>query len=290
MIAGTSAARCRLARIRQLVNTGLDGTSLRSLCSAAEELGLAARSVKASLHNLDRMPLPAICHWDGDHWLVLYHVTRRHALVADPALGIPAHSARRVRAPVDRLRRALRLHARVRARARRRARPRLALADRPSASCAHAQGARARGRGQRPADGAARLHAGHRGPRAGRTGCVAAATADRGHGRHDGLHRRVAAGAALSAEFRRRSCRRRWSRLHHEAAARLADVVLRDAADRRSAASHRGHAAGPRRAGAAWHRGRHGGGSTRRDRGHHVRLQPMADRRVPGDGALLRIR
>ena len=76
-----------LARIRQLVNTGLDGTSLRSLCSAAEELGLAARSVKASPPNLERMPLPAICHWDGDHWLVLYHVTRRHAYVADPALG-----------------------------------------------------------------------------------------------------------------------------------------------------------------------------------------------------------
>jgi ATP-binding cassette subfamily B protein len=76
-----------LARIRQLVNTGLDGTSLRSLCGAAEELGLAARSVKASPQNLDRLPLPAICHWDGDHWLVLYHLTRRHAYVADPALG-----------------------------------------------------------------------------------------------------------------------------------------------------------------------------------------------------------
>jgi ATP-binding cassette subfamily B protein len=76
-----------LARIRQLVNTGLDGTSLRSLCSAAEELGLAARSVKTSPANLDRMPLPAICHWDGDHWLILYHVTRRHAYLADPALG-----------------------------------------------------------------------------------------------------------------------------------------------------------------------------------------------------------
>ena len=76
-----------LARIRQLVNTGLDGTSLRSLCTAAEELGLAARSVKASPQNLDRMPLPAICHWDGDHWLLLYRLTRRHAYLADPALG-----------------------------------------------------------------------------------------------------------------------------------------------------------------------------------------------------------
>jgi ATP-binding cassette subfamily B protein len=87
MVASHFGRRVSLARIRQLVNTGLDGTSLRSLCSAAEELGLAARSVKASLHNLHRMPLPAVCHWDGDHWLVLYHVTRRRAYVADPATG-----------------------------------------------------------------------------------------------------------------------------------------------------------------------------------------------------------
>jgi HlyB family type I secretion system ABC transporter len=87
MIARHFGRAVPLSRIRQLVNTGLDGTSLRSLCSAAEELGLAARSVKVSPENLDRMPLPAICHWDGDHWLVLYDVTRRHAHLADPALG-----------------------------------------------------------------------------------------------------------------------------------------------------------------------------------------------------------
>jgi ATP-binding cassette subfamily B protein len=87
MIAHHFGRSVSLARIRQLVNTGLDGTSLRSLCSAAEELGLAARSVKASLHNLDRMPLPAICHWDAEHWLVLQHVAASHVVVADPALG-----------------------------------------------------------------------------------------------------------------------------------------------------------------------------------------------------------
>jgi ATP-binding cassette subfamily B protein len=87
MVARYFGRTVSLVRIRQLVNTGLDGTSLRSICTAAEELGLAARSVKASLHNVDRMPLPAICHWDTDHWLVLYHLTARKAFVADPALG-----------------------------------------------------------------------------------------------------------------------------------------------------------------------------------------------------------
>src|SRR5215472_6784135 len=77
-----------LARIRQLVHTSLDGTSLRGLCSAATELGLAARSVKASPRNLDQMPLPAIMHWEGNHWVILYDVTETHCRVADPAIGL----------------------------------------------------------------------------------------------------------------------------------------------------------------------------------------------------------
>jgi ATP-binding cassette subfamily B protein len=77
-----------LARIRQLVHTSLDGTSLRAICQAAGELGLAARSVKASPRNLERMPLPAILHWEGNHWAVLYEVTGSSVRVADPALGL----------------------------------------------------------------------------------------------------------------------------------------------------------------------------------------------------------
>src|SRR5215471_5609212 len=77
-----------LARIRQLVHTSLDGTSLRGLCSAATDLGLAARSVKASPRNLPQMPLPAIVHWEGNHWVILYDVTETHCRVADPAIGL----------------------------------------------------------------------------------------------------------------------------------------------------------------------------------------------------------
>ena len=76
-----------LARIRQLVHTSRDGTSLRALCSAAEELGLAARSVKAAPGHLDAMPLPAIVHWEGNHWVVLYAVSPRAVKIADPGAG-----------------------------------------------------------------------------------------------------------------------------------------------------------------------------------------------------------
>ncbi len=73
-----------LSRIRELCHTASDGTSLRSICSAANELGLAARALKVSPSHLDQMPLPAICHWEGNHWVVVYHVDAKDVWVADP--------------------------------------------------------------------------------------------------------------------------------------------------------------------------------------------------------------
>ena len=76
-----------LARIRRLVHTSLDGTSLRAIAAAAAELGLAARTVKTSDRHLAQMPLPAIVHWEGNHWVVLYDVSATHVRIADPATG-----------------------------------------------------------------------------------------------------------------------------------------------------------------------------------------------------------
>jgi ATP-binding cassette subfamily B protein len=76
-----------LARIRQLVHTGLDGASLKAICEGANELGLAARAIKASPSGLAQLPLPAIVHWDGNHWVVLYDVDDTHVRISDPGIG-----------------------------------------------------------------------------------------------------------------------------------------------------------------------------------------------------------
>ncbi len=80
--------KLNLARIRELCHVSSDGTSLQGICSAAIELGLAARAVKASHRNLDRMPMPAIAHWDGRHWVVVYRISEREVWLADPAIGL----------------------------------------------------------------------------------------------------------------------------------------------------------------------------------------------------------
>jgi ATP-binding cassette subfamily B protein len=77
-----------LAHIRRLVHTSIDGTSLAGIATGAEQIGLRARSVKASKTRLDELPLPAICHFEGNHWVVLYRVEDRHVRLADPARGL----------------------------------------------------------------------------------------------------------------------------------------------------------------------------------------------------------
>jgi len=88
MICRYFGRKVSLTRIRQVVHTATDGTSLRGLCQGAEALGLAARSVKASKINVGQMPLPAIIHWENYHWVVLFDVNDRYAWIADPATGI----------------------------------------------------------------------------------------------------------------------------------------------------------------------------------------------------------
>jgi ATP-binding cassette subfamily B protein len=88
MICRHFGRKVSLARIRQLCHTATDGTSLKAITRAASELGLAARALKVSLRNLPMMPLPAIVHWEGNHWIVLHDVDEQFVRVADPARGL----------------------------------------------------------------------------------------------------------------------------------------------------------------------------------------------------------
>ncbi|HET7901198.1 MAG TPA: peptidase domain-containing ABC transporter [Candidatus Nanopelagicales bacterium] len=77
-----------IARIRELARTATEGTTLAGITRAATALGLDARSVRVSVSRLDELPLPAIVHWQGNHWIVLHEVTPTHVRVADPARGL----------------------------------------------------------------------------------------------------------------------------------------------------------------------------------------------------------
>jgi ATP-binding cassette subfamily B protein len=73
------------SHIRMAVGTGADGTSLRGLQRGGEHVGLQMRAIKASKEGLEELPLPAIIHWGGNHWVVLYAIDGARAYIADPA-------------------------------------------------------------------------------------------------------------------------------------------------------------------------------------------------------------
>ncbi|WP_421654929.1 peptidase domain-containing ABC transporter [Leptothermofonsia sp. ETS-13] len=79
-----------LTRLREAVGTGQQGTTLLGLKRGAEKLGFNARSVRASaqiLEQINEAPLPAIIHWMGNHWVVLYGQEKQKYVIVDPAIG-----------------------------------------------------------------------------------------------------------------------------------------------------------------------------------------------------------
>ena len=74
-------------RVRDIANVDRNGASLRGLSAAAESVGFSTRPVKASLDQLAKQTLPAIAHWEGKHYIVVYHITKKEVIIADPALG-----------------------------------------------------------------------------------------------------------------------------------------------------------------------------------------------------------
>ncbi|WP_017652218.1 ABC transporter transmembrane domain-containing protein [Fortiea contorta] len=87
MISRYWGKRLSVNRLRELANVNRSGASLRGLTAAAEAIGFVTRPVKASLDKLAQQPLPAIAHWEGKHYIVVYEITKKRVIVADPAIG-----------------------------------------------------------------------------------------------------------------------------------------------------------------------------------------------------------
>ena len=82
-----------MAVVRQLVGTGHQGTTLLGLRRGADELGFNCRALRTEVdntffHDVHQIDLPAILHWQGNHWVVLYAVERLDVVIADPAVGV----------------------------------------------------------------------------------------------------------------------------------------------------------------------------------------------------------
>ena len=88
MISRYHGKRLSIARLRDLANVGHEGASMYSLAQAAETIGFKSRAVRTNYSMLPSIGLPAICHWAGYHYVVLYAVSDHDVVIGDPAIGV----------------------------------------------------------------------------------------------------------------------------------------------------------------------------------------------------------
>ncbi|MBX7221169.1 MAG: ATP-binding cassette domain-containing protein [Blastocatellia bacterium] len=74
--------------VREQLGIGREGITLFHLARGAEKLGFETRSVKGTLDLIAGTRLPAILHWEQNHYVVLYRVAGSRVTLMDPAKGI----------------------------------------------------------------------------------------------------------------------------------------------------------------------------------------------------------
>lgn len=78
-----------LQTLREKTQIGKEGVNLLGISDAAENIGFRTHSVKLSYDLLTKEALlPAILHWNQNHFVVLYKVKKDKLFVADPGTGM----------------------------------------------------------------------------------------------------------------------------------------------------------------------------------------------------------
>lgn len=91
MVASYYGQQHSLSRLRELSYLSKNGVSLAGISAAAESIGFRTLGVRMKLvdkeTSLLHAPLPAIAHWNSDHFVVIVKASLRNIVIYDPASG-----------------------------------------------------------------------------------------------------------------------------------------------------------------------------------------------------------
>lgn len=75
--------------LRQISNLRTGGVSLAGISEALKALGFDTIGIRADFVELvNDVPLPAIAHWENNHFVVVHRTTKKYIYVSDPAIGL----------------------------------------------------------------------------------------------------------------------------------------------------------------------------------------------------------
>jgi ATP-binding cassette subfamily B protein RaxB len=91
MVAGYHGFVTDMPTLRRQFGASLRGTTLMGLIRVTEQIGFSARPLRVDMEHLSQLALPAVLHWDLNHFVVLTKVSRgvrgTFYRVNDPARG-----------------------------------------------------------------------------------------------------------------------------------------------------------------------------------------------------------
>lgn len=87
MVLSYYGRRTSVAEVREHCGIGRDGLSARAIAKAARSYGLRVRAISLAENDFRFVQLPAIIHWEFNHFLVVEHWTDKHVDLVDPAFG-----------------------------------------------------------------------------------------------------------------------------------------------------------------------------------------------------------
>jgi ATP-binding cassette, subfamily B, bacterial len=88
MIAKHYGKNFSLQRLREIAGINREGVSLLGLSDAAEKIGFRSLGCRISIEQLTELELPAILHWNQNHFVVLYKIKKGIYYIADPGKGL----------------------------------------------------------------------------------------------------------------------------------------------------------------------------------------------------------
>jgi ATP-binding cassette subfamily B protein len=93
MAAAAHGRQFPLTYLRERSYLSREGVSALGIMEAAEAIGFRTMTVKVPFDTgkdtacLLNAPLPCIAHWNQEHFVVIYKVSRSHMWIADPGAG-----------------------------------------------------------------------------------------------------------------------------------------------------------------------------------------------------------
>jgi ATP-binding cassette subfamily B protein RaxB len=84
MVANYHGLDLDLGSLRRRFQPSMRGAALKSLIAIADRMGFAPRAVKLPLEGVPNLNMPAVLHWDMNHYVVLEQVKRGRALIHNP--------------------------------------------------------------------------------------------------------------------------------------------------------------------------------------------------------------